>query len=61
MTTREVQTSDSVSSSSSSSSTGVSPTFTPTQIPERSPAFQIPEPTDGFFSYTEEKTLRHVR
>ena len=26
-----------------------------------SPGLQIPEPTDGYFGYSEEKSLRHVR
>ena len=57
MTTPEAQTSD----TSSSSSVGVSPAFTPIQGSKRSPGLKIPEPTDGYFGYTEEKTLRHVR
>jgi hypothetical protein len=57
MTTREAQTND----TSSSSSVDASPTFTPTQGSRRSPGLQIPEPTDGYFGYSEEKTLRHVR
>ncbi|KAI9465078.1 AMP deaminase [Lactarius psammicola] len=56
MVTREVQTSDTVSSSSS----GASPTFTPTLGSKRSPGLQIPEPTDGYFGYSEEKSLRHI-
>lgn len=56
MTTREVQTND----TSPSSSVDASPTFTPTQGSKRSPGLQIPEPTDGYFGYTEEKTLRHI-
>ncbi|KAF8264766.1 hypothetical protein EI94DRAFT_1591743 [Lactarius quietus] len=56
MTTQEVQTND----SSSSSSVEASPTFTPTQGSKRSPGLQIPEPTDGYFTYIEEKTLRHI-
>ena len=59
MVNQEVQTSDTVSSTSSS--VGASPTFTPTQSSKRSPGLQIPEPTDGYFGYIEEKTLRHVR
>ena len=57
MITREAQTSD----TSPSSSVDASHTFTPTQDSRRSPGLQIPEPTDGYFGYTEEKTLRHVR
>ncbi|KAI9443520.1 AMP deaminase [Lactarius indigo] len=57
MVTREVHTSGTLSSSSSS---GASPTFTPTIGSKRSPGLQIPEPTDGYFGYSEEKTLRHI-
>ena len=50
---------------SSALSTGTSPSNsrTPSESPgsRHSPALQIPEPTDGFFGYSEEKTLRHVR
>ena len=57
MSTQEVPTSD----TSPSSSVGITPSFTPIQGSKRSPGLQIPEPTDGYFGYVEEKSLRHVR
>ncbi|KAH9953331.1 AMP deaminase [Russula dissimulans] len=43
------------------SSTGASPNSrTPSPGSRHSPGLQIPEPTDGFFGYSEEKSLRHI-
>ena len=58
MITCEAQTDDMSPSSSVDASLS---TFTPTQGSRSSPGLQIPEPTDGYFGYTEEKTFRHVR
>ena len=44
-----------------SPSTGVTPPQTPSQGSRHSPGLEIPEPTDGYFGYSEEKSLRHVR
>ncbi|KAH9979954.1 AMP deaminase [Lactifluus volemus] len=46
--------------SPSSSSFVASPNQTLTPISRLSPDLEIPEPTDGFFGYNEEKTLRHI-
>ena len=42
-------------------STAVLPPQTPSQGSRHSPGLEIPEPTDGYFGYSEEKSLRHVR
>ncbi|KAI0301191.1 AMP deaminase [Multifurca ochricompacta] len=47
-------------SSGSALSPDVSPTQTPSPTSKHSPGLQIPEPTDGYFRYNEEKTLRHI-
>ncbi|KAI0248636.1 AMP deaminase [Lactifluus subvellereus] len=56
---REKQTADLTPSTSSSND--ASPTGrTPTPTSRHSPGLQIPEPTDGYFGYNEEKALRHI-
>jgi len=49
------------SGSISSPSTDATPPQSPSQGSRHSPGLQIPEPTDGYFGYSEEKSLRHVR
>lgn len=45
---------------SGSTSTDATPSL-PLSPSQGSPGLQIPEPTDGYFGYSEEKSLRHVR
>jgi AMP deaminase len=50
-----------VDSGSNSPSTDATPPQSPSQGSSHSSGLQIPEPTDGYFGYSEEKSLRHVR
>ncbi|KAI9439386.1 AMP deaminase [Russula earlei] len=42
------------------SPTGMSPSPDPSPGSRHSPALQIPEPTDGYFGYSEENSRRHI-
>jgi hypothetical protein len=59
MSAREKQTND--SNPTLSLSIDPSPPLTITPTSRHSPGLQIPEPTDGYFGYNEEKTFRQVR